>query len=569
MERSAFATAARYFKEGINFLEVTEKWNNWYDLTLELVSSSAENEFYMGNFDSSERAIKEIHHHAHCPDDTMRAQLTHLEILSAQSKFPEFISASLALLGLLLGVHISDNPSSGETRYAYKKMSNQLHSNSNETFLNLPILEDPKKVAAVQIMTGMVMPLDMKDRNSLGTLVISKLVDFSLQFGVTERSPDAFGAIGAFLISRKGDIKEGSRFGDLAISLCTKLHGRLDARVSIWSYFCCKHWQSTPVSKCVTPVFNGHSAGMRSGDTFCAFLAITSYCMIYFYSGLSLPPLLHDIQEFATQLLEYGQKTAYLTLLPVWQTVLNLSGADNPLDMMGGHAIAKQHLVGNDSMLGEQSCWSFQMQICFYLGELELASSVAAKVQAIDVGLGKSHPMYAARVFFFGLIAVARARETGRRKFRREASKHIDIIKDWTTKGSVNCLHKLLILEAEFATLSTKKYGIEGIKEQYDKAVGHATKTGFQQDAALCKQLCGAFLYGYPESKAYACDYLQDSFTRWKQWGADAIAISVKERYPEFFVGESSTPGNELGFLSVKRFDKTLSERHHESLSLG
>jgi hypothetical protein len=50
------------------------------------------------------------------------------------------------------------------------------------------------------------------------------------------------------------------------------------------------------------------------------------------------------------------------------------------------------------------------------MGELDLASEMSAKVQAVKMGIMKAHCFYPARVFFLGLTAIANARMTAKHK---------------------------------------------------------------------------------------------------------------------------------------------------------
>jgi hypothetical protein len=234
-------------------------------------------------------------------------------------------------------------------------------------------------------------------------------------------------------------------------------------------------------------------------------------------------------------MLEYGQKTIFLQILPIWQCMLNLSGLSaDPFDMDSGEAMDKQKLVGNENDVGEQARWSFLMQIAYYMGNFELASRMSVKLQSLNIGFMKAHVLYQVRVFFFGLIAIENARYTGKRKFVKEAAQHISEMRSWVEKRAVNLEHKLLILEAEYDRLSVKT-GLR-LQSRYDAAITASTRVEFVQDAALAAQLAGRALLQFEDTKTSAKSYFISSYETWLSWGAFAVAkcleVQLRDRYP-------------------------------------
>ncbi|KAI2507874.1 PFAM Protein kinase domain [Fragilaria crotonensis] len=222
-----------------------------------------------------------------------------------------------------------------------------------------------------------------------------------------------------------------------------------------------------------------------------------------YYCAKELPLLLRDIEKFSSQMLEYGQKTIFLQILPIWQCVLNLSGLSNdPCDMDSGEAMNKQHLVGNENVVGEQARWSYLMQISFYVGDFDLASKMSAKLRSLNIGFMKAHVLYQVRVFFFGLIAIENARHTGKRKYFKEAAKHISVMRSWVEKKAVNLEHKLSILEAEYESLTVKNGQL--LRSKYDDAIQMSIKAKFMQDAALATQLASRAMLRSDDGMTYA-----------------------------------------------------------------
>ncbi|KAI2495275.1 hypothetical protein MHU86_19246 [Fragilaria crotonensis] len=253
-------------------------------------------------------------------------------------------------------------------------------------------------------------------------------------------------------------------------------------------------------------------------------------------------------------MLEYGQKTIFLQILPIWQCVLNLSGSSaDPCDIDSGEAMDKQKLVGNENGVGEQARWSFLMQIAYYMGNFDLASRMSVKLQALNIGFMKAHVLYQARVFFFGLVAIQNARSSGKRKYIKEAAQHISDMRRWVEKQAVNLEHKLLILEAEYESLSAKNG--QGLQWRYDAAIAASTRAEFVQDAALALQLAGSAMSQFEDTATSAKLYFISAHDMWVSWGALAVAKYLEEKlrgnYPGISLDLSQVDSVTVGFLKT------------------
>ena len=166
-----------------------------------------------------------------------------------------------------------------------------------------------------------------------------------------------------------------------------------------------------------------------------------------------------------------------LSIIPCFQGTINLCGeqATGPLDMTTGYAIDLQDSTGNEKKVGEQAIWSFLMQICFYLGEIEQAALLAEKLQDLDLGLFRAEVFYPTRVFFFALIAAEQFRITGKRKHKLKAKKHAELISKWISAGAINLTHKGLILRAQLSSISSKSKAAD-TQALYDKAFAAAMR---------------------------------------------------------------------------------------------
>ena len=331
----------------------------------------------------------------------------------------------------------------------------------------------------------------------------------------------------------------------------------------------------TPLSHCISPLLDGHAAAIKMGDSFSAFMAIHSYFCISYSGSSALRPLLRDIDKFAKQMLKYGQKTIFLQTLPIWQCVLNLIGnCENLLDFEHGEAMMKQIQVGNVNDIEPQSICSYKIQMAFYTGNLELASELATSLNKMSTGLIKAHALYPTRIFFFGLIAISNARRFPRRCFyKREAKMYIRQIRRWVEQRAANLVHKLLILESEYDSLSAKNGNL--LRTKYDSAIAAARKSGFLQDAAIAAQLACEVLCNFEDAYAFADTYVLAAHEMWILWGANAVgqnlSLRKREQFPclcfDSYLDDASDGAGR--YYGRDRFDSQLTEVHFKRHSVA
>jgi len=289
----------------------------------------------------------------------------------------------------------------------------------------------------------------------------------------------------------------------------------------------------------------------------------------YYYSGLPLGPFVNDLENFCSLMDDYGQKTMLLANVPVYQCVLNLTGlSDDILDFSRGKAVDYRNKLGWECRTGEQAEWSFHMQISFYCEDYATASALADnKVEPLNPGATRALPLYHARVFFFCLIAIHNAKETGKRQYKVKAKKHFKVVREWVVKQqAINVVHKMHILDAEMLTLEAERKQQDGkLSVAFDKAITTSLRAGFLQDAALAAHLASRAV----RNKEARQDYFTRSCELYRSWDANGVAdyLERARRHRPSLGTRTNSAGSSSSFRSKgcrsrERFDKTLSIKH-------
>src|SRR5262249_59759985 len=107
----------------------------------------------------------------------------------------------------------------------------QLGRRATEDAVDLPLMSDPESLAAVDILTRILIPAAQTDQN-LHALITSRAVSLSLERGNCDASCLAYLTFGTNTIQRLRDYKTAFRFGQVACEL-VEARGlkRFEARV--------------------------------------------------------------------------------------------------------------------------------------------------------------------------------------------------------------------------------------------------------------------------------------------------------------------------------------------------
>lgn len=267
-----------------------------------------------------------------------------------------------------------------------------------------------------------------------------------------------------------------------------------------------------------------------------------------------------------------------LQIVNVYQLALNLMGKSGDILVMSGEGTALTRYrkkVGWPNRAGEQAEWSMTMQLYCFCEEFDMAGDMYDKISSVDMGFFSGTYLYHVRVFYFAIVAMQRAKKSGRRKDIKEAQKHFRKIESWVVENrALNLSHKLLILRAEHLTLSTgrkKKVKDDTLKLAFDEAITASTKAGFLNAAGLAALLASRAV----EDTSLRRDYLRRACESYSNWGAVGVVEHLQMKYETLLAdtrdgGSSSLLAVELnegtttssGFRSRERFDDSIVHEH-------
>jgi len=270
---------------------------------------------------------------------------------------------------------------------------------------------------------------------------------------------------------------------------------------------------------------------MQTGGVDIAMLNAHLYLITSFISGCHLVELGRELDLFGKQMIEYKQMVpSKLTLVLRW-LVSNLVSSKDSLSLITDQKKVQENLL---EQAIKENDYTFIIHIyefvvieaCIF-GRYELAVDMIIKRQEVEKKLSYRIFYHGLTDFFDGLTFLAMAHKTNDVKWGSFASKAIENMKSFVRSGSVNCEHKLLLLEAEAKSLL---WDAEKASSSYISAIVAAEKHCFIHDHAIANERAGDFFLRNGDPRA--SKYYGKAHALYLQWGAQRKADDLSRNIP-------------------------------------
>jgi len=381
---------------------------------------------------------------------------------------------------------------------------------------------------------GMISPVAFSaNRPALIPVVTCRMMQLSLQYGLSEFTPYAFGCYG-FSLTVTGDFDEAFHFASLALRLMRRLGE--DARTLVMVYGLLNHLK-TPILDMTAPTLHAYHVAFAHGDLTFAGQAAAVHCVGRFVAGSSLDNLVADIFRFCDQLKAYKQIMTWYILATMQRSCLALIGRSNEMARLTETVLDDtafgEYLKTSKAEFAEFFFW-LQCSMChYYLGNMDSALTMVDKCWRSKEGL-KGAVVYSVTYFLASaLIAVEHWRKSApgpkRLRYWRIFRKYHKELRSWVAKGNPNTRHLVHLLNA--VSLSTRRSSTtEAVQRWYDKSIAMARRAGFLNDVALANELAGEYFLSKGDED-WASLYLKRAKASFTDWGAFAKVQQMEIKY--------------------------------------
>ena len=195
----------------------------------------------------------------------------------------------------MLGIDMPARPADEEVQQAYEKIWSCLGDRRIETLIDLPLMTDPDKQAAMEILSRLYIPAYYSD-NNLFYLHICHGVNLSLSYGNTAASTYAYGWFGVLLATVFGRPSDGQAFARLAYDLMERYRFlAYKAKVNIFLKFVA-YWSGT-LDKMIEYSRAMLTAGVETGDVAAACFSFTETLVGLISRGDRLSEVHHEAER--------------------------------------------------------------------------------------------------------------------------------------------------------------------------------------------------------------------------------------------------------------------------------
>ncbi|WP_414563281.1 AAA family ATPase [Anabaena sp. CCY 9613] len=538
---TAYGAATQYLEICIELLP-EDSWQSQTDLTRTIYELATEVAYLNTNYEQMEQLAAIFLSHTDSFIEKIRVYEIKMLGAKAQGQLRESIQIGLQLLKLL-GVEFPEQPTSADIGQALEQTLLKWKDLSIPSLLDLAVMTDPSKLAAMRILTQMIAPA-YQSFPILMPLLIFEQINLCIAEGNCEVSAFSYADYGLVLCGIVGDLDAGYQFGQLALNILDRFQEKAcKCRTYFIVHSYISHWKESLSSR--LPFFReAYQVGLETGDLESSALNAQMYCANAYFAGHELPTLAAEMETYRQGLLQLKQETALNYQAIYHQTVLNLLGqSDDPCRLDGevytetqtlptlqqsNHRTALYYLYYNKTVLS-----------CLF-GQYQQAANYAALVESYaDSMVG----MFAIALFCFysSLIYLklySSINETEQARYLDKIAVNQQKLKAWADHAPMNHLHKFYLVEAERHRILGEK--IEAM-EMYDRAIALAKENGYIQEEALANELASKFYLDWGK-KQFAQIHIADAYYCYARWGAKAKITHLEQKYPQLLAAILQAP---------------------------
>eukprot|EP00804_Cyclotella_cryptica_P016554 CCRYP_004743-RA/>CCRYP_004743-RA protein AED:0.15 eAED:0.15 QI:0/1/0.75/1/0.28/0.37/8/0/861 len=518
---SAFHSASRYFMTGLSLLE-HDSWETNYSLTISLYDAASEALYVTGDFSRLSSLVEKPLKFAKCFNDKLNIYNHLIRSLTASAQMEEGIGTCFRVLAQL-GEAIPSSITPEIFHVEGVRIKTLLEGMSNDQLLSLPLMSDTNKLASMHFLNHLLY-LAYIAKPPLAPIISFRMLEVSIEYGVCNITPFAFGVYGAFLVSAvNADHEGGYRMGNLAMALMKRLNAiEMIPRLYSMIYSMINIWKD-PFQTSLTKHLDAFDIGADRGDMEFAISNLFQYVNMSIYGcGVNFDGLIQHISAFSKRACQCQQQLSGKCLIAAHQLAFDFMGIDE-------NAYSIYFAGTTEESCFVSSCQSNLSPICRYISQKRKYVSFWAgdmDVAAETYEVSKRFPLCSTGklvsdlvgTFVDGLIAFyfARKHRSDEAKWTATGEDVLATMEKWEEDSAWNFKNKRLLLEAEFNFL---KGDHQMAMHCYTASIKEAHAHRFYHEEGLACEKAATFLL-HENDHDGALHYFINAKKCYETWGA-------------------------------------------------
>lgn len=519
IDEAAYSAALEYLHAARRLTQV-KMWQTHYNLMLDIYIFSAKASLLVSDYDLFAELRAVVLQHAKTDLDKVRIYEFELLSYAVKNQIKDAVDVGHKVLAML-GLSLRETPPEQQNPDVYEQ---------------LPDMTDPASLFMYRIMVSIYVPSFHVDPK-LGMQNAFTMLQLLYDKGNSPLSAYIYAFYGVLRIGIHLDIDIGYQFGQMALRLLEKYQAR-EIKCKVFTAYNSqiKPWKD-PFKTTIAPLKQTIQIGLETGDLEFTGYASMHYCSTLFLAGKPLKEICDETAVYIKMARNHKHPFPEFYLGLWGQLAENLTGqVENILVLKGSMIDEIQHA---DNPLFNIPPIKFtallSKTIIHYLFEhyesaIEFAEQMEQNGKALVGVVSPSQGFY-----FYSLVALAvypSAEPVQQQTYLETIKRYQQRLATWAQAAPHNFQHKYDLVAAELARVLGEYWQAT---ELYEQAIQGAKQNDFIHDEALANELAGRF-YHQRGMEKIAQVYIRDAHYHYMQWGAEAKAEQLKNKYTAYFV---------------------------------
>lgn len=526
---AAYETAWRYLDVALKILE-TADWRENYEIAFGLHREAAEVTYLLTRYPEMQRYSSVALERA--LDDLDRVEIYEILIRYYNSSMQYALAVETGLKAAsILGEPLPSNPTKLDVLLGLGRTQFALRGKSIDDLSRLPVMANPKKLAAMRVMSSTA-SASYFARPVLFPIIVFGMLRLSILHGAASLSAFAYVCYGFLLCALRGDMDNGFAYGRLALETLDRFDAKeLRARIAFLFNVFIYHWKED-IGSIGRAFLEAAASGLEAGDLEFFSYNLYMHCGLKFIDGQSLDELSETAREHYLAVSRYKQDKVELLLRMFAHVVGKLRGVA-PATSIAPFDEDKAVLTWLDNLdFSGIAYWHCFQTFCnFGLGDYERCAANADDAHRYyDSLVGQPFVPF---VRFYQSLALGELlptlRGARRRNVQRRLSANCRKFQQWATSAPSNYLRKARLLEAEWEALCGN---FDVAMRHFDEAVALASHDGSPLDEGISAECAAKFALNRG-LQTIARNYLDRAAACYERWGAPAFRKDARARLAE------------------------------------
>jgi PAS domain S-box-containing protein len=539
---AAYETALKYFKSGVESLEASH-WQDHYDLSLNLYVEATETAYLCADYEKMARYSEEALGQSRSTLDRVRVLEVQINAAKARYRLQEAFTQALAVLDML-GVKLPAKPGKLRVALSYMRTKAALSGKPIESLGYQKAMITPYSLAVLSVLRSLGAAAYFAEPQLL-PLIIFKAVRIMARHGNPPEATYWYAVYGLILCGALGRIKDGYRFGKLAMDLAEGDQSRrLKASTThIFNAFI-SHWKN-PINETIDPLPEGCQSGINTGD-----YEYASYCALFysyhsFAAGMALSEVADRMNQYSDLIQRCKHETPFHLHEMFRQVVDNLLGHNTqPCQLCGGYYDENEMLTRHTEAQDRTALGVYYLMkqyLNYLFGDYNQAGNYAELAAEYLDGMISTIwiPQFCFLDSLTGLAQLTGAQADHRRRILQRVKKNQRKLKRWAHHAPFNQLHRYELVQAE-------RHRVQGRSDlavgAYTRASDLALERGFIYEAALANELFSNY-YRQRQENVAAVQRIRQALDQYQKWGARAKQDDIEKKLQHLSLDKTEPAG--------------------------